>query len=66
MSHYAYYSDQWELTVAWHNMIPPYDWTEIHLRRRGTEAAPGIAYRQESMKGATEPQPVTPPETPVR
>lgn len=66
VSHYAYYSDTWELTVAWHNMIPPDDWSEIHLRRRGTEATPSIAYRQDSMKGATTPHLVTPPETPVR
>lgn len=49
VSQYAYYSDEWELTVAWHDMIPPHDWTDIHLRHRGTEAVPGLAFRQDSI-----------------
>lgn len=66
VSHYAYYSDEWELTVLWHNMIAPYDWTEIHLRHRGTEAVPGLAFRQDSMTNGTEPHKVEPPVVPVR
>lgn len=66
VSHYAYDSDEWELNLLWHNMIPPDDWTEIQLRRRGTEAAPSIAFRQDSMKGDTAPHEVTPPPEPVR
>jgi hypothetical protein len=66
VSHYAYYSDEWELTLAWHNMIPPSDWTEIHLRRRGVDLAPTLAFRQDSVKGATEPHPATAPTVVVR
>jgi hypothetical protein len=47
-------------------MIPPSDWTEIHLRRRGIDVAPGLAFRQDSVKGATEPHPATPPTVVVR
>jgi hypothetical protein len=54
------------MTVAWHNMIPPDDWSEVHLRRRGVDVAPSIAYRQDSMAGATEPREVAPPEVVVR
>jgi len=66
VSHYSYYSDEWELTLSWHNMIPPHDWTEISLRHRGTETAPSIAFRIDSVSGGTAPHAVTPPEAIVR
>lgn len=66
VSHYAYFSDEWEMTVAWHIMIPPDDWTEVHLRRRFVEARPSLAFRMDSVAGLTEPHPVEPPEVVVR
>jgi len=66
VSHYAYYSDEWELTVTWHNMIPPDDWTEIHLRHRGVDLTPSLAFRQDSVSNVTEPHAVAPPEVVVR
>jgi hypothetical protein len=66
VSHYSYWSEDWELTVAWHNMIPPHDWSELHLRRRGADMAPTIAYRQDSVSGGTEPREVEPPAEVVR
>jgi hypothetical protein len=66
VSHYAYWSDEWEATVLWHNMIPPYDWTEIQLRHRWTETAPSLAFRIDSISGTTTPHAVTPPEVVVR
>ena len=66
VSHYSYWSADWEMTVAWHNMIPPDDWAEVHLRRRGTETAPSIAYRIDSIAGRTAPYGVEPPEVVVR
>jgi hypothetical protein len=66
VSHYAYWSEDWEMTVAWHNMIAPYDWTEVHLRRRGVDAAPSLAFRIDSVSGATAPHEVEPPEVVVR
>jgi hypothetical protein len=61
VSHYAYWSAEWEMVVAWHNMIPPSDWSEIYLRHRDTEAQPSLAFRIDSVAGNTEPQPVGPP-----
>ena len=66
VSHYSYWSENWEMTVAWHNMIPPYDWAEVHLRRRGVDAAPSLAFRIDSVSGATRPHEVEPPEVVVR
>jgi hypothetical protein len=66
VSHYAYYSDEWELTVAWHNMIPPDDWSEIHLRHRGVDLSPSLAFRQDSVTDGTAPRAVDPPEVAVR
>jgi hypothetical protein len=66
VSHYAWFSDDWEMTIAWHNMIPPYDWTEAHLRRRGVDVRPSLAFRIDSVAGVTEPHAITPPEVVVR
>jgi hypothetical protein len=66
VSHYAYWSPDWEVTVLWHNMIAPYDWTEIQLRHRWSEAAPSLAFRIDSVSGGTAPHPVDPPEVVVR
>jgi hypothetical protein len=54
------------MTIAWHNMIAPYDWSEVHLRHRGTESAPSLAFRIDSVSGATPPHAVEPPEVVVR
>jgi hypothetical protein len=59
VSHYAYWSEDWEATILWHNMIPPYDWTEIQLRHRWTEAADLAAAWT---RRATTPHEVEPPE----
>lgn len=66
VSHYAYWSADWELTVAWHIMIAPYDWSEIHLRHRWTETKPSLAFRVDSVSGGTTPHAVEPPEVVVR
>lgn len=66
VSHYAYWSKDWEVVVLWHNMIAPYDWTEIQLRHRWTEAAPSLAWRVDSVSGGTAPRSVAPPEVVVR
>jgi hypothetical protein len=51
VSHYLYLSDEWELGLSWHVMIPPDDWSEVYLRPR-TEAAPTRAFRLESQQAA--------------
>jgi hypothetical protein len=55
VSHYAYYSEEWEMKIAWHNMIPPYDWTEVYLRHRGTEWKPSLDFKIDSVSGKTAP-----------
>ena len=66
VSHYACWSEDWEATILWHNMIAPYDWTEIQMRHRWTESVPSLAFRIDSASGATAPQAVAPPEVVVR
>jgi len=66
VSHYSYWFEDWEMTIAWHNMIPPDDWSEVHLRRRGVDVAPSIAFRIDSVAGEIEPREVVPPEVVVR
>ncbi|MFO7548111.1 MAG: hypothetical protein R6X29_04460 [Acidimicrobiia bacterium] len=66
VSHYAYFSEDWEMTIAWHVMIPPSDWTEVYLRRRGVDAAPSLAYKIDSVAEGTEPHEIEPPEVVVR
>jgi len=48
VSHYMFLSDEWEMGVAWHIMIPPFDWAEIYLRRRSTELTPSFDFKIDS------------------
>ena len=66
VSHYSFWSAGWEMTIAWHNMIAPYDWTEVHLRQRGVDMAPSLAFRIDSVSESIEPHEVAPPEAVVR
>jgi len=60
--HYIFTSDEWEIYITWHVMIPPYDWTRIHLRHRYTEQRPSTAYEISSVTAQEEPQPIEVPE----
>jgi hypothetical protein len=53
--HYMFYSEDWEMYVTWHVMIPPYDWTKIYLRSRFTETQSSIAFEISSVQGEEEP-----------
>jgi len=44
VSHYLFFSDEWEMHVYWHIMIAPYDWARIELRRRFEETLPSSAF----------------------
>ncbi|MBN1346343.1 MAG: hypothetical protein JXQ73_26885 [Phycisphaerae bacterium] len=44
VTHYLYFSEEWEMHVFWHVMIPPYDWGRIELRRRFSETKPSLAF----------------------
>jgi hypothetical protein len=62
VSHYQYLSDDWELGLSWHVMVPPDDWARIYLRHRWTEAKPSLAFEISSVAGATQPHAIDPPE----
>jgi hypothetical protein len=63
VSHYLYFSTDWELGLEWHVMIPPDDWTRIYLRHRGTETAPSKAFEISSFSAGDAPKEIDPPET---
>jgi hypothetical protein len=60
VSKYAYWSEEWEMVVAWHEMIPPDDFTEVYLRRRDSEAGYSLAFRQDSFSGSSAVHEITP------
>jgi hypothetical protein len=60
--HYLFYSDEWELYVTWHVMIPPYDWTRIYLRSRFTETHSSLAFEISSVQGDEEPHAIELPD----
>ena len=60
--HYMFYSEDWEMYVTWHVMIPPYDWTKIYLRSRFTETRSSIAFEISSVQGGEEPHSIELPD----
>jgi hypothetical protein len=48
VSHYLFVSDQWEMGVRWHIMIPPDNWAEIYLRERFVEVQPSLGFKVDS------------------
>jgi hypothetical protein len=62
VSFYMFQSEEWELVVWWHIMIPPYDWARMYLRHRTTEMAPSFAAEISSRSAGDDPQAVLPPE----
>ncbi|MEX1287488.1 MAG: hypothetical protein AB1Z57_06085, partial [Acidimicrobiia bacterium] len=70
VSHYGFYSDEWEVGVAWHVMVPPDDFAEMYLRPRDA-LAPTHAFRIGSWQtalatGSVEVVEVEPPPEVVR
>ena len=61
--YYLFFSEDWEMGVRWHVMIPPHDWAEIYLRRRASEARPSQAFKISSLDAQEEPHAVAPPES---
>lgn len=62
VEHYLYFSDDWELDLEWHVMVPPDDWSRISLRKRWSETAPSLAFEISSVAGATAPHEIDPPD----
>ena len=54
--HYIFLSEDWEMYITWHVMIPPYDWTRIYLRHRFNETSPSYAFEISSVQEQAQPQ----------
>ena len=63
VSHYLFFSDEWEAHIYWHVMIPPHDWAKIDLRHRFDELAPSYAFEISSLDAGSEPIAIEVPET---
>jgi hypothetical protein len=51
VTHYAWFTDQLEIGLAWHVMVAPDDWSELYVRPRG-QLVPTAAYRLSSWSTA--------------
>jgi hypothetical protein len=63
VSHYLFFSEEWEAHIEWHIMVPPYDWAKIDLRHRFDELEPSYAFEISSVNATSEPVPIELPET---
>jgi hypothetical protein len=63
VSHYLFFSDEWEAHIYWHVMIPPYDWAKIDLRQRFDELAPSYSFEISSLNATSLPVAIEVPET---
>lgn len=63
VSHYLFFSEKWEVHIAWHIMMPPDDWATIDLRHRFDELEPSYAFKISSVNANSEPIPMEVPET---
>lgn len=62
VSHYLFFSKDWEMHVYWHVMIPPYDWARIDLRHRFTELTPSLSFEISSLNSSLLPVQIAPPD----
>ncbi len=63
VSHWLFFSKDWEVHLYWHVMIPPHDWARIDLRQRFTELAPSLSFEISSLNAGLTPVPIAAPET---
>jgi len=63
VSHYLFFSEDWEMHVSWHIMVPPYDWSRIDLRHRFNESTPSYAFEISSVDADSEPYAIVVPES---
>jgi hypothetical protein len=63
VSHYLFFSEEWEMHVEWHVMIPPHDWAKMDLRHRFDEQKPSYAFEISSLDANNEPVPIEVPES---
>ncbi len=62
VNYYLFFSEEWELGLRWHVMIPPYDFAEIYLRRRDTNLSSTHAFKIYSLDAYQRPQVVVLPQ----
>jgi hypothetical protein len=55
-----FFSDEWEMGLVFHVMIPPDDWVYIYLRPRFTEVRPSYAFKISSLAAQEEPHAIDP------
>ena len=60
--HYIFLSDEWEMYVTWHVMIPPSDWVKVYLRHRSNETSSSYAFEISSIEGGDAPHPIEIPD----
>jgi len=60
--HYIFFSDEWEIYLTWHVMIPPHDWARMYLRRRFAELRPSYAFEISSVSAQSEPYAIAVPD----
>ena len=63
VSHYLFFSEEWEAHISWHIMVPPDDWARVDFRHRFDELAPSYAFEISSVNATSEPVQIEPPET---
>jgi hypothetical protein len=63
VSHYLFFSEEWELHIEWHIMVPPDDWARIDIRHRFDKLKPSYAFEISSVDATSEPVPMEVPET---
>src|SRR4030043_32896 len=63
VSHYLFFSEEWEVHLEWHVMIAPHDWARIDPRHRFKELEPSYAFEISSVDAANDPVPMEVPET---
>ena len=54
-NYYLFFSEEWEMGLVFHVMIPPDDWILIYLRHRFTEISPFYAFTISSEAAQGEP-----------
>lgn len=63
VGYYLFFSEDWEMGLRWHVMVPPHDWAEIYLRHRTTELSPTHGFKISSLDANEEPHAVQPEES---
>jgi len=61
VSHYLFFTEEWELHLEWHVMVAPHDWARIDLRHRSDEIKPSAAFEISSVSLGTKPVPIEVP-----